>query len=79
MINFGAILMPQPPLYRSTTGSCTSYTTPTTDFSNFSTASTENSRRFSVNSLLELEDLHSGRAEDTDNSESRKIFNFLLT
>lgn len=73
MINFGGMLM-APSLARSSNGNCAGYPTPSTpDLTTLSATATENSRRFSVTSLLELEDLQVARKveHDTDKSEGK--------
>lgn len=62
--------MPQP-LYRAPNTGCVAYSNSPSDLTTFS-PTTENSRRFSVTSLLELGDLHNGKVEDVDATESKQ-------
>ncbi|EEB17905.1 Ultrabithorax, putative [Pediculus humanus corporis] len=71
MINFGGMIMPQH-LYRETNNGCSMPCSNaiSSEFTNFnSPTSTENSRRFSVTSLLEISNLNNGKPEDAEPSE----------
>ena len=74
MINFGGMIMPPQHLYRETNNGCSMPCSNaiSSEFANFnSPASTENSRRFSVTSLLEISNLNNGKPEDVEQSESK--------